>query len=122
MCAGPGWYIFIAPPAVSQKNDTARLVSPLITDNTPRCLSFYYFMFGASVNLLNVYVKSSGQTGLGNLVWQRKGTQGDMWVHAMIEVKPTLTYQVFSQMYMYIFLVDFIRQLDHRRYVLTFAH
>ncbi|XP_025085528.1 MAM and LDL-receptor class A domain-containing protein 1-like [Pomacea canaliculata] len=94
---GPGWYIFIAPPAVSQKNDTARLVSPLITDNTPRCLSFYYFMFGASVNLLNVYVKSSGQTGLGNLVWQRKGTQGDMWVHAMIEVKPTLTYQQVSK-------------------------
>lgn len=93
--AGQGWYMFIAPSDTYHRNDTARLVSPQIRDNTPRCLSFYYHMFGANVNLLNVYTKSLGQLGPGNLVWQRQGTQGLQWLHAMIELKYTVPYQVY---------------------------
>ncbi|XP_025084912.1 MAM and LDL-receptor class A domain-containing protein 1-like [Pomacea canaliculata] len=91
---GQGWYIFIAPSHTSHPDDMARLMSPQITDNTPRCLSFYYHMFGASVNLLNVYMKSSGQSGIGSLIWQRQGTQGASWLHAMVQVTPTVAYQI----------------------------
>ncbi|XP_025084901.1 MAM and LDL-receptor class A domain-containing protein 1-like [Pomacea canaliculata] len=91
---GQGWFAFIAPLQTQKQNDTARLVSPQITDNAHRCLSFYYHMFGASVNLLNVYMKSSGQSHLGNLIWRRQGTQGLQWLHAKIQIKPVVSYQI----------------------------
>lgn len=91
---GQGWYVFIETSAPRHPNDTARLVSPLITDSAPRCLSFYYHMYGMHIYLLNVYMKSSGQQGLGNLIWSMQGTKGNQWRRATVNIASNGPYQV----------------------------
>ena len=91
---GQGWYVFMEASAPRRPNDTARLVSPQISDNSPRCLSFYYHMYGMHINLLNVYLKSPSQRGQGNLVWSMQGTQGNQWKRATVNVSPNGPYQV----------------------------
>lgn len=91
---GQGWYIFIEASSPRHPNDTARLVGPQISDNAPRCLSFYYHMYGMHIYLLNVYMKSSGQQGQGNLIWSMQGTKGNRWNRATINIAPNGPYQV----------------------------
>ncbi|KAK7473655.1 hypothetical protein BaRGS_00035133, partial [Batillaria attramentaria] len=91
---GSGWYIYIETSSPRHPNDTARLVSPQISDNAARCLSFYYHMYGSSVYLLNVYMKYSGQSGQGSLIWQKQGTQGNQWKRATVNINPSQPYQL----------------------------
>lgn len=51
----------------------------------PSCFSFWYHMYGDSVNNLNVYLKS-GNT-LGKPVFTKHGNQGNKWIQAKINVK-----------------------------------
>lgn len=47
-----------------RRNDKARLVSPVYTDQKDMCVQFYYHMLGNGVGTLNVYAKVPG-TDLG---------------------------------------------------------
>lgn len=51
--------------------DRARLESIQVPANLaqPKCVSFWYSMYGTSMGTLNIYIKSS--TGLGSAVWTR---------------------------------------------------
>ena len=65
----------------------ARLTSPVIKSNGSKaikCLEFAYHMHGASVNNLDVYTSSSGNR---RSVWSRKGTQGDRWIVADVQLE-----------------------------------
>ena len=52
-----GWYMYIETSAPRVTNDTARLVSQTIQARTAYCFSFWYHMYGAHVNRLNVYIR-----------------------------------------------------------------
>ncbi|XP_077978881.1 MAM and LDL-receptor class A domain-containing protein 1-like [Glandiceps talaboti] len=80
-----GYYIYIENSADNDAGDSARLNSPSVsfTANQPKCLSFWYNMYGAHIGSLNVYLKSST---LGSTVWSRKTTYGDKWIQAQVNL------------------------------------
>ncbi|XP_033751987.1 MAM and LDL-receptor class A domain-containing protein 1-like [Pecten maximus] len=88
-----GWYIFIEASNPRRPNDTARVMSPLISDNSPRCLSFWYHMYGTHVNLLNVY-QTRSISSLGTAIWSRRGTQGNQWLQAKVAITPSSPYMI----------------------------
>ena len=53
-------------------------------------------MYGTHINTLNVYVQPPSNLGpsLSNPVWTRKGTQGNQWLQAKVQITPSGTYQV----------------------------
>nr|KAG5689549.1 hypothetical protein BaRGS_022052 [Batillaria attramentaria] len=85
---GNGWYTFIETSAPRVTNDTARLVSQQIPAGQPYCFKFWYHMYGAHVNLLNVYIRK-GNT-LGQPVWTKMQSQGNQWRLGQVQV-PSLT-------------------------------
>ena len=51
---------------------TARLTSiAIIPGETPWCLEFYYYMYGAHVGELNVYL--TDEDGMSHVAWSRAG-------------------------------------------------
>ena len=81
------------------RNDTANLESPLVnfaTSGNPQgtvCVRFWYHMYGAHVDALNVFIKT-GSALPSKPVWTKKGTQGDKWRLAQIAVKRTPAFKV----------------------------
>ena len=72
-------------------NAKARLVSPQVSAGL-QCLKFWYNMYGAHVNQLNVYIQSGAN--LGPPVWTRKGTQGPRWLQGSFVMNYTSDYNV----------------------------
>lgn len=63
-------YLDYNPPA--KFNDTARLISPVITAMDDEfCFRFHYYMFGSDVGRLSIYVQSNVQ----QLLWTRERNQ-----------------------------------------------
>lgn len=95
-----GYYMYIET-SIQTKNDTANLESPLVnfatSGNTQGtvCVRFWYHMYGAHVDALNVFIKT-GSSLPSNPVWTKKGTQGDKWRLAQIVVSRTPAFKVSS--------------------------
>lgn len=88
-----GYYMYIETSSPRHPNDTARLVSPNVQiSNQARCLKFWYHMYGAHINRLNVYLRSGA--ALGTPVWTRQGTQGNSWKLGTIDITKTTQFQV----------------------------
>ena len=89
-----GYYIYIETSSPRHLGQKAAITSGLqkATPATGQCLSFWYHMFGAHVNYLNVYI----QTGTGNrtMIWNRAKTQGNIWKNAQRTVKSSVPYQI----------------------------
>ncbi|KAK0068562.1 MAM and LDL-receptor class A domain-containing protein 2, partial [Biomphalaria pfeifferi] len=81
--SGHGFYMYLET-SVGHYNDTARLISPQITDNSPQCFTFWYHMYGTSVNSLDVQLW--GTDNRFKQAWQRIGTQGNVWKQASINI------------------------------------
>lgn len=62
MFTAQGWYVFIESSSPRHLNDSARLVSATVPANQQYCLQFYYHMYGANINSLNVYLKVRTQS------------------------------------------------------------
>ncbi|XP_052085911.1 MAM and LDL-receptor class A domain-containing protein 2-like [Mytilus californianus] len=62
-------------------------------DWTPRCLSFYYHMYGSTINELQVKVRSSTNM-IGSVVWSRKYDQGNIWHSASIDIQAVSALQI----------------------------
>ena len=74
--------------------DKARLVSPLYSKTSARCLSFWYHMYGTGMGTLRVYLKVNGALQLKPL-WAESGNKGDVWRVARTTMKsPLYNYQV----------------------------
>lgn len=69
------------------------------------CLTFWYHMFGAHVNTLNVYV----QTASGNkiMVWSTSKTQGNVWRKGQRTITSVIPYKVRGQSRKSRFRLDF---------------
>ena len=84
--------MYIETSAPRHNGDTARLLSPRQTQSGTKCLRFWYHMYGAHVNALNVYVMTGSR--LGTAVWTRRGTQGNRWIQASLVLNTTSAFNV----------------------------
>ena len=90
-----GYYIYIETSRHSA-NDSARILSPMISTQGPTCVLFWYHMYGADVNRLNLYSKTASSSTLGQPYWTKIGTQGDRWLSAQVEFSRLPNNQVSS--------------------------
>ncbi|XP_070566390.1 MAM and LDL-receptor class A domain-containing protein 1-like [Ptychodera flava] len=84
-----GWYMYIENDSSYNKGDTAQLVSTFVymLSDQPKCLTFWYHMYGSQINQLNVYLQVGTVPGLP--VWTSQGTQGDVWRNARVNLIST---------------------------------
>ncbi|XP_055957693.1 MAM and LDL-receptor class A domain-containing protein 2 [Patella vulgata] len=87
-----GYYMYIETSTPRVKGDKARLVSPQVDGGTPRCLIFWFYMYGTHVDNLNVYIKT--RPNLGKPVFNRQGTKGQKWHQVLVDVNVKTSYQV----------------------------
>ena len=79
-------YIETSSPRV--KGDNAKLNSPLLTFSGDMCLKFFYHMYGAAVDTLNVTINGT------NTVFSASGNKGNNWTEAAITISLTEKYMV----------------------------
>ncbi|XP_077985985.1 MAM and LDL-receptor class A domain-containing protein 1-like [Glandiceps talaboti] len=80
-----GYYIYVENSEDNDVGESARLNSPSVSfsANQPKCLSFWYNMYGAHIGSSNVYLKSNT---LGSTVWSRKTTYEDKLMQAKVNL------------------------------------
>eukprot|EP00795_Rhopilema_esculentum_P012712 gene12712-3431_t len=88
-----GWYAFIESSAPRQPNDTARLMSSNLITTKGQCLNFWYHMYGAHVNQLNVYLETN-TANLSRPVWSKFGTHGDVWKAAHVSMNQNPPFKI----------------------------
>ena len=64
-------------------NQSTQLLSPLIRG--PKCLSFYYYMYGGGIGNLDVFLWPREEQD-SYLMWRVSGEQGDAWMKAGVDV------------------------------------
>ncbi|XP_018613321.1 MAM and LDL-receptor class A domain-containing protein 2 isoform X2 [Scleropages formosus] len=74
---GSGYYMFIASSSQRRLPLNGRILSYPQTADTPRCISFWYHMYGGGAGALRFLSRRKG--GLEIIEWMRSGTQGNKW-------------------------------------------
>jgi hypothetical protein len=89
-----GYYAYIEASLPRKQNDTAHLLSPVFNTNPSpgKCLSFFFHMYGPHIGQFNVYLKSGNS--LGNPVWSKSGTQGNLWHNDKIPLLKQPPFQI----------------------------
>ena len=87
----------------------ARLVSQdLQITSSPKCLKFWFHLYGRSIGRLNVYIKTGPGNKSESLIWTLGGNFGDQWVSAQAPVQSKKIYQVnLKSMFLSSFCNDF---------------
>ncbi|XP_073334998.1 enteropeptidase [Pagrus major] len=79
-----GFYI-TTPMSPGQFPKSYRIQSlPLTPTTEPKCLSFWYHMFGEDVHRLNVLLLQPSQSTGGIVVFQKDGNYGDNWNYGQV--------------------------------------
>ena len=87
--AGHYAYIEVSGKAA---NSTARLISPsMVVGPTGQCFKFWFNMYGANVNRLNIYAK---QGSTKTLLWTKSGNRGLGWKYGQVQVTQTGATQI----------------------------
>ncbi|GFN85247.1 MAM and LDL-receptor class a domain-containing protein 1-like [Plakobranchus ocellatus] len=87
--SGNGFYIYLEASS-GRLNDSARLLSPNIQPGD-QCLTFWYHMYGTSVNALSVQlwdapVVPGVQSDKKVTIWEMRGSHGDKWLQASVDL------------------------------------
>ena len=77
------------------KGHKARLMSQdLMSSPSPKCLKFWFHLYGQSIGKLNVYVKTGPGNKSEDLMWTFGGNFGDQWLSAQTSIKSNKVFQV----------------------------
>uniref|UniRef100_W5MXZ4 MAM and LDL receptor class A domain containing 1 n=1 Tax=Lepisosteus oculatus TaxID=7918 RepID=W5MXZ4_LEPOC len=93
-----GHYLFIEASAPQKFKDTAVLLShnfhPTTLNEDNQCIfRFNYHMFGEHVYRLAVFKRTSTNTR-GELLWEKYGEQGNMWLREILFITSSLPFQI----------------------------
>ncbi|XP_033124021.1 MAM and LDL-receptor class A domain-containing protein 1-like isoform X2 [Anneissia japonica] len=88
-----GFYMYIETSNPRNYNQTARIWTPSYPATNGTCVEWFYHMYGATVNTLNVYIINTGGT-VGTPVWTKRDDQGNLWRLGQISVKTTSAYEI----------------------------
>ncbi|RUS69887.1 hypothetical protein EGW08_022349, partial [Elysia chlorotica] len=88
---GTGYYAYLET-SLGFQGDDVLLQSPKVTLAGTSCLSFYYHMYGPHVATLTLY--SVSNAGVRTSLWTRKGTQGDQWLRAQVDIPKGTDFQL----------------------------
>ncbi|XP_031565922.1 uncharacterized protein LOC116301061 [Actinia tenebrosa] len=91
--SGKGFYIYNYANDASDSHkpgDKAKLLSPSMRG--PKCMTFYYNMYGQYMSCFLVYIKVENSTQY--LAWIKSGDRGDRWIEAQVFINETGSYQV----------------------------
>ncbi|XP_048583834.1 uncharacterized protein LOC5504590 isoform X1 [Nematostella vectensis] len=92
--SGSGFYIYVESSSPILYDQKARLLSPVL--NGPLTMSFFYHMFGATIETLSVYVAF----GLKETrVWSRHGNHGDKWLPGCVNITMSGNYRIIIEAY-----------------------
>ena len=69
---------------IKHKSTAALLSEVIVAGDTPRCVEFYYHMYGQDVVQLSVYMLDTEGNHL--LLWQRTGNHGNVWRHGYARI------------------------------------
>ena len=88
-----GYYVYIETSAPRHAGDKAVLSTGILQPAANGvCLTFWYHMFGAHVETLNVYSETTG--GNRTMIWSNSKTQGNVWKQATRTITSLYPYKV----------------------------
>ncbi|XP_071487939.1 scavenger receptor cysteine-rich domain-containing protein DMBT1-like [Diadema antillarum] len=82
---GYGYYMYIETSPRFHGED-ARLTSPAQYRYGPQCLTFWYHMYGSSINSLNVYKSASATPRANDVIFSLTGASGNAWYEAQVPI------------------------------------
>ena len=86
-----GYYVYFETSG-QIRNKTSTITKQYTAVGQETCLTFWYHMYGSTVNTLNVYTNQSSKD---TRIWTRSFEQGDKWYKAQATVNITQgTYNV----------------------------
>ncbi|XP_072179347.1 MAM and LDL-receptor class A domain-containing protein 2-like [Diadema setosum] len=83
---GYGYYMYIETSSPRYSGQVARLTSPAQFRYGPQCLTFWYHMYGSTINSLKVYKSASSTASGGDLLFLLTGQVGNMWNEAQVNI------------------------------------
>ncbi|XP_072170528.1 thyroid hormone-induced protein B-like [Diadema setosum] len=83
---GYGYYMYIETSYPRSPGQDARLTSPAQYRYGPQCLTFWYHMYGNTINSLNVYQSASITPSSYDLIFSLYGDRGNTWYEAQINI------------------------------------
>ncbi|XP_078483559.1 MAM and LDL-receptor class A domain-containing protein 1-like isoform X2 [Ciona intestinalis] len=92
---GTGYYMYVESSSPTKTGDVARLLSSKQDAGSldPKCLVFYYHMYGSTMGTMNVYIKY-GSTLPTKPIWTNSGDAGNAWIYSAINFTPESNFQV----------------------------
>nr|XP_054757011.1 MAM and LDL-receptor class A domain-containing protein 1-like [Lytechinus pictus] len=96
-----GYYVFIETSSPRIPGDEARFMSTLIPTTSRQCLTFWYHMFGPTIETLNIFTRRNDTAPgyVGRLVWSDQGEKGDLWYPGSVAVAEPVAFQIIFQAY-----------------------
>lgn len=90
-----GHFLYIGTSTQQHIGQKALLVSSLVTQTTPQCMSFFYILSGDSVGALNIYIMSGAALTNSDVpVWSKRDSQGGTWVPGQTNIQRPSSYRV----------------------------
>ena len=86
-----GVYAYIEASNPRQRNDRARLISPMVRAKKV-CINFWYHMYGANMGWLRVMYRTP--RGRERRLWHKSGNRLNEWHNERLAIFSYLPYQV----------------------------
>ncbi|CAF4086941.1 unnamed protein product, partial [Rotaria sordida] len=89
-----GYFLFVDPTGRSQ-GDEAHLVSSSYTGNQPRCLRFWYHLYGTGQGTL--LIEQKPEIGRTKIIWTKSNNQDNIWRQVRVTIPPLVdlsTYRI----------------------------
>ncbi|KAH9494976.1 hypothetical protein Btru_018310, partial [Bulinus truncatus] len=89
-----GYYMYLDSSSPRKFGDKARIVSPVYPGGGAQCVQFYYYMNGADIGSLFIYLRKVGKIDQDNLVWTMHMSRGNFWIKGLAKIDSPDIFQI----------------------------